>query len=323
MTFRARGLYASSSKEPGRFRKGPWMLLGGVLVVALVVVTAFSVLGNVVVHQTDRDDSYDGAGVLRLSNETGGQVTLSSGQGDEIDVQRRLRGGPLSEPEEEVNESGDELRIDGECSGLSFFSTCSIDYEITVPEGTEVQVETVSGDINAGNLDGELTLSTVSGDIDLSEQTGDASAETVSGQIKVTGMDGSLVAETTSGAITAAGEGTVLDASTTSGEIDLSGFTAEEVRAETTSGELSIGGGFTTLEAGSVSGGIEIDTDTPFELMSLETVSGSVRATVPDEAYDITGESVSGDRTFDVDTASNSDSRIDVNTVSGEVRISS
>ncbi|WP_017586438.1 DUF4097 family beta strand repeat-containing protein [Nocardiopsis ganjiahuensis] len=322
MTFKARGLYASSSKEPGRFRRGPWMLLGGVLVVGLVVFTAFSVLGNMTVNHSDRTDSFSGVAEIELENSTGGRVELRGGDGDEVVVERELSGSPVSEPDEDIEAEGGQLEIDTDCSGLLFFSGCSVNYDITVPAGTRVTVETVSGRITASNIEGELTTHTTSGSVQVANQVGAVDVETVSGAIELDGVEGSVTAESTSGQITATGSGDLLDLSTTSGRIDASGFEADEVRSESVSGTQKLGGGFTALEASSVSGEIEVRTDAPFDLMSVETVSGGVRATVPDESYDITGESVSGERDFDVDTASDSDSRIDVSTVSGGVRIS-
>ncbi|GAA1103786.1 DUF4097 family beta strand repeat-containing protein [Nocardiopsis metallicus] len=321
MTFKARGLYASSSKEPGGFRRGPWLLLGAVLVVIVVVFTAVSVLGNVAVHQTDRTDSYTGVAVIRLDNSTGGRVQLHSGDGDEVLVERDLRGSPLSEPDEDIDANGDRLEIDTGCSGFLFFSGCSVNYDITVPAGTEVTVETVSGRIAANGLEGDLNAQTISGDVQVGEHVGAVEAEAISGSIDLEDIEGSARAQSTSGRIVATGSGELLEASTTSGEIDAAGFDAGEVRAESVSGQLMLGGGFTTLEASTVSGNVTVSTGTPFDLMQVETVSGSVEATVPDGTYDVTGESVSGNRDFGVATAAGADSRIDVSTTSGRVRI--
>lgn len=322
MTFKARGLYASSSKEPGGFRRGPWLLLGGVLVVIMVVFTAVSVLGNVAVHQTDRTDSYDGVAVIRLDNSTGGRVQLHSGDGDEVLVERSLRGSPLSEPDEDISASGDRLDIDTGCSGILFFSSCSVNYDITVPAGTEVAVETISGHIAANGLDGDLNLQTVSGDVQVGDHVGAIEAEAISGHIDLERVEGSVAAQSTSGRIVATGSGDRLEVTTTSGEIDAADFEAGEISAESVSGQLRLGGGFTTLEASTVSGNVTVRTDTPFDLMQVETVSGSVTADVPDVAYDVTGTSVSGNRDFGVETSSGADSRIDVSTTSGGVSVS-
>lgn len=319
MTFKARGLYASSSKEPGRFRRGPWLLLGAVLVVIVVVFTAVSVLGNVAVHQTDRTDSYAGVVVIRLDNSTGGRVRLHSGDGDEVLVERDLRGSPLSKPDEDIDAGGDRLEIDTRCSGFLFFSGCSVNYDITVPAGTEVTVETISGQVAANGLEGDLNVQTTSGGVQVGEHVGAVEAETVSGSIGLEDVEGPVKAQSTSGRIVASGAGELLEATTTSGQIDAAYFEADEVRAESVSGRLQLGGGFTTLEASTVSGNVTVSTGAPFELMQVETISGSVQATVPEGAYDITGESVSGSRDFQVDTASGADSRIDVSTTSGRV----
>ena len=322
MTFRARGLYASSSKERGRFRRGPWMFLGAVLVVGLVIFTAFSVLVNVAVNQTDRMDSYGGVATIELDNSTGGWVELHGGDGNDVLVERELSGNPLSEPDEDIDADGDSLEIDTDCSGFLFFSGCSVNYDITVPAGTQVTVETISGRIIANNVEGDLNVQTTSGDAEVSNQVGTVEAETTSGQIYLTDIEGSATAQSTSGMIMATGAGDLLDVSTTSGEIDASDFEAEEIQAESVSGDLDLGGGFTSLEASSVSGEVWIMTDDPFELLSVETVSGRIDASVPDGVSNITGESVSGARGFDVDTDSGADSRIDVNTISGEAWIS-
>lgn len=321
MTFRARGLYASSSKESRRFRWGPWMLLGGVLVVVLVVLTAVSVLGNVVAHQSDQADSYGGASALSVHNDTGGRIEVGAAEGDEIVVERTLRGGPLSEPEERIDEGGDRLGIDGRCSGVPFLSTCSIDYTIQVPEDVSVTLETASGSVEVRNLVSELSVGTVSGSVEVFDHQGSVEVEATSGEVSLSDITGSVEAHNVSGDIEAAGEGERLEVSTTSGRVAVDDFTAEEVVAESVSGSLELGGGFTTLEASTTSGGVEISTDTPFDLMEVETVSGGIEARVPAGDYDISGESTSGDREFDVDASDGADSRIEVNTTSGSVRV--
>ncbi|WP_150239955.1 DUF4097 family beta strand repeat-containing protein [Nocardiopsis quinghaiensis] len=320
MTFKARGLYASSSKEPRRFRVGPWLVLGAVLVVALVVATAFSVLGSVGVDRGDRSDTFDGPRTVRIDNRTGGEVTLTGG-GDEVRVDRTLRGTPLTKPEETVREDGEALRVEALCVGVPFLSGCAIDYEVAVPAGTEVIVETISGEISAEGVDGFLGLSSTSGEVEVSGNSGDVTVETTSGEIDVSGVEGSLAAETTSGKITAEGTGERLEARSTSGRVDVSGFDARTVVAESTSGGLDVGGGFTEAQASTVSGSIEVTTDEAFDLLSLESTSGGIDVRVPEGTYDVTGESMSGSREVEVGTSPEADSRIEADTVSGSLTV--
>lgn len=323
MTFKARGLYASSSKEPRRFRLGLWLAFGAVLVVILVGVTAVSVLGNVSLDHGSRSDSYAGVRTLDLENDTGGDVILTSGGGDEVQLDRTRSGTPFTEPEEDVEANEDSLDVEVSCDGLRFFGSCSMDYEISVPEGTAVTVETVSGRISVENVNGELDLSTTSGTVLVEGNTGDVTVDTTSGLVELDDVEGSVEAESTSGEITATGSGERLEVSSTSGGVDVSGFSARTVEAESTSGNVHIGGGFTTAEASSVSGDVEVDTDTPFELLTLETTSGGIDVRVPEGTYDVTGESTSGSRDLGVDTASGAESRIDASTVSGSLTVQS
>ncbi|MBR8744855.1 hypothetical protein DSY14_24605 [Nocardiopsis sp. MG754419] len=297
------------------------MVLGGVLVVILVVITAVSVLGNIVAHQSDRADSFGGATELHVDNRTGGRIEVDSTDGDEIVVERTLRGGPLSEPEERIDEGGDRLGIDSDCTGLALFSNCAIDYTILVPADVTVTLATVSGSVAVENLSTELSVGTTSGAVEVSDHTGPVVAETVSGAIELSDITGSADVSTTSGGIEVSGEGDRLEVSTTSGRVEVDDFTADEVVASSVSGSLELGGGFTTLEASTTSGSVEIATDSPFELMTVETVSGSVEAEVARGTYDVGGESTSGSRDIDVETSSDADSRIEVDTTSGSVRI--
>ncbi|MEU1897513.1 DUF4097 family beta strand repeat-containing protein [Nocardiopsis dassonvillei] len=322
MTFKARGLYASSSKEPRRFRVGPWLLLGAVLVLGVVVATAFSVLGNVGVDRGTRSDAYDAPQALEIENGTGGDVVLTGGA-ERVQVDRTLRGTPLTEPEEDIEEDDGALQVEAECLGVPFFDGCRIDYEVAVPVGTAVTVETVNGRISVENVDGELELGSTSGEVRVDGNSGDVTAESVSGTIDVTGVEGSVVAETTSGRIIAEGTGEHLQAASTSGDVDASGFDARTVVAESTSGDVRVGGGFTEAQVSTVSGGIGVATDDAFDLMSLESVSGGIDVRVPEGAYEVTGESASGERRVDVDTSPEAEARIQADTVSGALSVTS
>ena len=322
VTFRARGLYASSNKEPGTgFHRGPWLVLGGVLAVVLVAVAAVSVLGSVSMDRGERRDTFAAPEQVVVENRTGGRVSVTAADGDEVRVDRGLRGTPLADPGEDIEAGGGRLRIDAACSGAVFSTGCSIDYTIAVPAGVAVRVETVGGRVAADGVQGPVRVSTASGPVELTGITGEVRVETVSGRVAVTGVVGDVDLETVHGSITASGEGGRLRAASTSGRVDLAGFTAGSVEAESTSGRISVGGGFDTAEVSTTSGGVEVDASAPFRTLVVETTSGSVDARVPEGAYDVTGESVSGERTIAVGAAP-SGPRIQVDTVSGDVRVS-
>lgn len=324
MTFKARGLYASSSKEPRGFRLGPWLILGAVLVLALVVTTVAAVLGNMDVDRGTSNDSFDAPQTVRIDNRTGGDVTLTGTGQDQVQVERALRASPLSEPTEEAHQRGQDLHLEASCANvllLSLFGGCTIDYDISVPEGTAVTVETNSGQISVENVDGELDLSSTSGRVLVAGNDGDTTVETVSGQITLEQVRGTADLESTSGDITAEGEGQGIEVAGTSGKVDVSGFDARTVVAESVSGDVQVGGGFTNAQISTVSGDIQVSAQEPFTLLSVESTSGDITARVPQGDYHITGESTSGERDLRVDTSAKADSRIDADTVSGSLTV--
>ncbi|RKS08765.1 putative adhesin [Nocardiopsis sp. Huas11] len=321
MTFKARGLYASSSKEPRRSRVGLWLVLGLVVVAAVGLVTAAAVLGRVGLDRGNQVQSVDAPTAVEIENETGGSVELTGTTGPEMVVERQMHGSPLKEPVHEVEENEGQVHVEAHCEGVPFIGQCSVDYTIAVPEGTAVSVETIGGPITVSNVDGALELSTTSGRVNVDGNVGDVEVESTSGSVELDGVEGSANVETTSGSVTAAGAGASLDVSTVSGSLDLSGFSADVVQAESTSGTIAVGGGFTTAEVSTTSGNIAVDTEDAFDLLTLDTVSGSSQVEVPDGAYRITGESVSGDRSVGVDTSPDADAHIDANAVSGSLTV--
>lgn len=320
MTFKARGLYASSSKEPGRFRPGPWLLLGVLLALILIVATMVSVLGNVTVHSFQRSDTFSAAQTLGLNNRTDGQIRLRGG-GEEVVVERTLRGGLLREPDDTIDEHGDTVQVDAHCGNFLPLGVCTVDYDVTVPEGTNLDLKTISGQVTVSNVHGELAVDTTSGSVQVSDHVGDLTVQTVSGNTDLEGIKGTVHTDSTSGDITATGEGELLNASSVSGNLALSGFDAKALEADSTSGEISVGGSFDTAEIETVSGGVEVDAAEYFSLLSVESTSGGITARVPPKTYELVWDTSSGDNDIGVDTSSEAKGTIDVSTVSGSLTV--
>jgi hypothetical protein len=70
--------------------------------------------------------------------------------------------------------------------GFSLFGRGhSVDFEVEVPHGARVSVETASGEVEAMDLDGDKRFRTASGEIALHRLAGPVDVETVSGDVKV------------------------------------------------------------------------------------------------------------------------------------------
>ena len=284
VTFKARGLYASSSKEPGRFRPGPWLLLGVLLALVLVVTTVVAVLSNVTVHSTQHSDTFTGTQNLELDNRTGGEIRLSRSHDDEVVVNRTVRGGPLREPDDTIDEHGDTLRVQARCGGFLPFGVCTIDYDVTVPEDTSLDLETISGRVTVSNVHGDLDVDTTSGPVQVDDHVGDVTVRTVSGDTELQGVQGT-------------------------------------VHAESTSGQIFVDGTFDTAEIDTVSGDVDVRTREYFTLLLVKSTSGNITTQVPAKTYDLLWETTSGSADVGVDTSSEATGRIDVSTISGSLTV--
>lgn len=320
MTFKARGLYASSSKVPRRTHKGLWLLLGAALALALAA-TVLPVLGKAATNHEQSSQSLQNQEQIEVDNRTSGSVEITTADVDQVHIERTLRTSPLRDVEESLDETGDGVQLQAHCPGPDLFATtCAADYEITLPAQSHVQVHTTSGPILTSGIQGPMQAHSTSGRIRIQDHQGPVQAESTSALLHLDNIQGSVRAQTTSGDIDLTGQGEQARASTTSGQVDLSGFTAQTVQTDSTSGDVSIGD-FTDAEASSVSGSIRIHNNQQLHTLTVHTTSGSVTARLPDQDYDLNGSSTSGDRQIDVDTSPQANAQITIDTVSGSVHL--
>jgi DUF4097 and DUF4098 domain-containing protein YvlB len=131
--------------------------------------------------------------------------------------------------------------------------------EIRVPQGSELDVSTISAEIEVRGVTGRQRLKSVSGNVETDVADGDLMLETVSGDavVRGRGKPARIRAQTVSGNLTlnrCAGE---LEATTTSGDLIVELDPAKSVRVRTISGNLSLNGEILPdgeIEADTVSG---------------------------------------------------------------------
>ena len=196
------------------------------------------------------------------------------------------------------------------------------DLAISVPRGSELDVETVSADIRVSGVDGEQRLVSVNGDIDLNDLAAEAQIESVGGDIRVTGR----------------GATSRTSANAVSGDIGLDGVSGE-ISIGAVSGDIRIVGGLITRAVvESVSGDVnfrgQLAADARFRATST---SGDIRLSFAgDAAAEYNLSSFSGDidncfgpsaqqsrvgppNTAITFTEGNSGARVDVSTMSGDI----
>jgi DUF4097 and DUF4098 domain-containing protein YvlB len=156
-------------------------------------------------------------------------------------------------------------------------------YEVSVPRGSRLILEAVSGDVTATGSQGEIEATSVSGDVDVSDGSRTVSAESVSGNAHVARVIGDLRTETVSGSLRVENVSGNVEASSVSGDIRLIGIQSKDVRTETVSGNITY--------AGSIE---------PSGRYSLESHSGTLRLDIPRGAgAQFSVETFSGDLSTD------------------------
>ncbi|MFT4714144.1 MAG: DUF4097 and DUF4098 domain-containing protein YvlB [Candidatus Azotimanducaceae bacterium] len=171
------------------------------------------------------------------------------------------------------------------------------DLIVYLPENSEVDIGSVSTDIELDNLKGGVDLGTVSGDVTASSLAGRITLASVSGEIDLRNAEGRIVAKSVSGNV---------DARKIKGEHRLSSVSGEllirnaegDFDLKTVSGDIElIDVIFSKLDGGSVSGDLDIEAEMLARgSVEFETVSGSIRIEFLKDA----------DARFDLETASGS-----------------
>ena len=137
-------------------------------------------------------------------------------------------------------------------------------YEVSVPRGTHLILEAVSGNITATGSEGEIEASSVSGQVEVSGGKREVRVESVSGWVRASRVNGNLRAESVSGDVRADSISGSVEASSVSGTISLVGIQSRDVRTETVSGNI--------LYAGNIDSGGKYD---------FESHSGTLRLEIP------------------------------------------
>ncbi|UCG89049.1 MAG: DUF4097 family beta strand repeat protein [Gemmatimonadota bacterium] len=195
----------------------------------------------------------------RLDIDTfGGEVAVQTWARNEM----RIVANHSSRTRVTISQSSAAVRL----RGRSSYGVATIDFEITVPSGTDVDVRGtyVSADME-GEL-GEVRVETVQGEIVVAGATGFAHLYSVQGDVELRDAEGNLNVFSTNGS---------LEVTASSGR----------VRAEATNGGITLGDLYSSeVEATTVNGTVRFDgIIEPGGRYKLGTHSGSVIAVVPED----------------------------------------
>jgi hypothetical protein len=158
-------------------------------------------------------------------------------------------------------------------------------YEITVPPGTRISAESVSGDIEVSGTGADLTASSVSGEIVVTNVARRIEISTVSGDLTLSRAAGDIRLESVNGDVSADELSGDLAFETVSGEIDLRRSRLDGIRMNSVSGDLFYDGPFSptgTYRFESHSGNVEFVLAANIgAVLALETYSGRISSDFP------------------------------------------
>lgn len=161
----------------------------------------------------------------------------------------------------ETEQAGNRVEIDADASNDPVLGEIKTDFDITVPEESELSVRTDSGNVNVDSVHGDMTFDTVGANLRLSD---------VDGYLVVKTIDGSLVCNRCSGK---------LEANSISGNVQMISPTLDSVRVQTSSGNILFDGSF-------LSRGIYI----------MKNFSGSIEVHCSsNDSFDVNATSLKGD----------------------------
>jgi DUF4097 and DUF4098 domain-containing protein YvlB len=290
------------------------------------------------------DRSYNVTGPIRveLTNASGDVEIIGSADGKvHVHAEIRASGMGFDNPQKRLNDivtnppveqRGDTIRIGKEMSRMS---NLSISYTIRVPRDTEVsstlasgaqtirgvrgpvKAQSASGTIRAEQIERDTQLTTVSGSVSATDIGDEVRISTASGNVNVSNAKGDVHANALSGVIHVSKPGGRVEADAGSGEVEIQGA-ASDVNAHALSGRVSVQGNpgadsFWQLKT--ASGAVQLGVPASANLhLSAEATSGEIRTDIPIVIEE------QGKHSLRAHMGSGG-GRVDVHTVSGEIRV--
>jgi len=300
-------------------------------------------MGPSVSGSFDRTLSVSGPIRLELTN-TSGDVSITGSADGKVHVHgdAHASGMGFESPEKRLNDvlanppveqRGSTIHIGVEMRRLR---NVSVSYTIEVPHDTEVassvlsgaqtiqdvrgpvKVEAASGSIRVIHIERQTQLSTLSGSIRADNIGDDIRANSASGTVTVSNIKGDVRISALSGSTQITKPGGRVEASTASGSVDVEGATSD-VKAHAASGRVNVQGNpgastYWDLKTASGSVILGVPASANFHL-AAEAVSGEIKTDIPVIVEE------QGKHSLRARVGSGNGGRIEVHTVSGEIRL--
>lgn len=175
-------------------------------------------------HQVEKHFTVDGRPMVIIRNSTG-RIQVKSWNRPEVMIVGEHSSNSVDMESEQVGSRVEiETRI---LNDSARGADLQMDYQVTVPEESELQIRTDSGSIVVASVHGNLTFDTLAADVNLQD---------VGGMVMVTTADGSVVCLRC--------EGTFFKAESVSGSVQLLQPVMDRITVHTTAGNILFDGDF-------------------------------------------------------------------------------
>jgi hypothetical protein len=240
----------------------PVAIVGGIV---LVLVGAAGLFGAVAARESTSTAEYASAARV-IVDASNGSVDVVAADVAAITVERSERY-TFGRPERVAEVVGDTLELGDGCGGswIPLFRVCEVDFVVTVPVATTVEVNASNGAVAVSGVEGDVRVDTSNGGIDLTAVAGDVIVDTSNGSID--GID--LRA-------------TRVDADTSNGSVTLTFQTApDSVRVDTSNGRvvIEVPEGVYRVAADTSNGDVDVEVPTDpaaDRIIEVETSNGDI-----------------------------------------------
>jgi DUF4097 and DUF4098 domain-containing protein YvlB len=205
---------------------------------------------------------------LSLSNQSG-DIVIRSWNRSQIRVQAESDRARV-----EINESPSGVSVRTVNRG----GHGDVDYTITVPNGTALELHAMSSDMEISGVCGQLDINAMSGGVTADCVEGSAQIETISGDITLTNARGTVDLSTTSGDVELRTVRGRVSVESVSGDVSLDQIESNDITAEVVSGDVEytgriVDGGRYRFSAHSGDVTVRVP-GTPNATIGIETFSG-------------------------------------------------
>lgn len=217
----AYGPYYGPPYAPPR-RRSPWfwIVLAVVLVLAFtgIVGILFTVLGNNFAGYTSTQTetnhfTVSTASTVVINNDTGNLQVRAGSTASDVTIlatKHASFGGNLNDVQVSYNQSSDAKTLTvnvNRSSGINFFNSPGVDFEVTVPANTTLELKTNTGSVDVRGVSGQMSLRSNTGSVSMRDGTLTSSStlESNTGAITFNGsisQTGSYQFRTNTGSVT-------------------------------------------------------------------------------------------------------------------------